>query len=37
MPHLATPVSKSRANTVIDHLLSPGRTSGFQTDGLPVP
>src|SRR3954463_1989593 len=33
----ATPVSGSRANMVVDHLLSPGRMSGFQTPGFAVP
>jgi len=34
---LATPVSGLRAKMVIDHLLSPGRCTGFQVLGLPEP
>jgi hypothetical protein len=31
------PVSGLRAKMVIDHLLSPGRCTGFQVLGLPDP
>src|SRR4051794_41437575 len=35
--YCAMPLSGSRANMVVDHLLSPGRMSGFHTPGFAVP